>query len=526
MDNVSDRLKQRRPLEMLTEGEPSDNVMFFDDQWLTRAELVRSAQVLARELDRLDLAQGNVVGGLLPSHPAAIVALAGCWLAGVVYAPVNPRLTAPEIERSLESAQAAAVLVDERTPIPLVGARMSIITHADLGWRVSSVADPGDWRTLDADVALVLFTSGTTGAPKPVMMRHSGITASITTVVQTLRRDSARQHQRRANLVVAPLYLWSGIYGTFFAFSLGDFVIAMPHFEPYGFARLVRQFGIRSVVLAPGMLGSLLASDITDLAPLRYVRNGTAPLDPNVADQFSERFSITVLNGYGQTELGGEVIGWSAETARTFGQRKRGSVGRPHPGVGVRILRPDLTDAPVGEIGELYVMSSFRMAGYLGAVDAGRLHEGEWLRTGDIGRIDEDGFLFLSGRVSDVINRSGLKVFPDEVELEMRRLSGVQDVSVTGVPDSRLGEVPWAFVIPQDKGATQADANRLLEECRKRLAPYKIPAGISFVEYLSRNDNGKVLRRQLAETFRQQARGEIEDRTANGPDVPVSKEES
>jgi acyl-coenzyme A synthetase/AMP-(fatty) acid ligase len=285
------------------------------------------------------------------------------------------------------------------------------------------------------------------------------------------------------NLVPVSLSLWAGIYQVLFAFTLGVPVVLMEQFSAAEFARLVRDHGIRSSVLPPAAMVMLLQDPtVTSLQPLRYVRSVSAPLSPTHARAFHERFGVAILNGYGQTELGGEVVGWSADDWKQFGAEKLGAVGRPHAGIEVRVHDDELqvrsASAPVD-------------AAALGD----RVTEDGWLRTGDLARIDEDGFVWIEGRVSSMINRGGLKVFPDEVEEHLREFPGVRDAAVAGIPDERLGEVPWAFVVVAP--GTSLDADTLRTWCRERMAPYKIPAGVTILDELPRNEIGKLLRQDL-----------------------------
>jgi len=205
---------------------------------------------------------------------------------------------------------------------------------------------------------------------------------------------------------------------------------------------------------------------------------------------------VTVLNSYGQTELGGEVIGWSASDARTFGDAKLGALGRPHTGVEVTVHDGD-RPVPTGTEGELCVRSPSMTVGHHDPALRDRLTPDGFLRTGDIGYIDDDGFVWLSGRVSDMVNRGGLKVFPGEVEEVLRLHPAVADVAVTASPDDRLGEVPVAYLVASP-GTPRPDGTELAAHCRQTLAPYKVPVRFEWVSALPRNEVGKVLRRQLA----------------------------
>jgi acyl-CoA synthetase (AMP-forming)/AMP-acid ligase II len=223
---------------------------------------------------------------------------------------------------------------------------------------------------------------------------------------------------------------------------------------------------------------------------LKYVRSITAPLSPLQARRFKQRFGIAVLNGYGQTEIGGEIVGWSGADAKEFGESKLGAVGRPHNGVSVRI----------DDAGELQVQTPALGAGYANGTDlSDRLTTDGWFRTGDIGRVDDDGFVWIEGRVSDMINRGGLKVFPEEVAEVLRLSPAVADAAVVGATDDRLGEVPWAFVVP---AGSAVDLDELTALCREHLAPYKVPVRIEIVEALPRNEIGKVMTATLLANVR------------------------
>jgi acyl-CoA synthetase (AMP-forming)/AMP-acid ligase II len=411
--------------------EPGDDVAVYgpDRDW-TRSQLRDRVDAVA---EGFDVAPGTAIGCPLPNGGELIATLFAVWKAGGVYVPINLRLTPTEIER----------------------------IERDV---VGTVFDPG--------VAVVSFTSGTTGPPKPVPLLHARVLEGIDQVLGTLRsRPSSPAKPPMPNLIPVPLGLWNGIYQVLFAFRTGAPVVLMDRFETRQFADLVKRFGIRSTVLPPAAM-VMLADDesIGDLSPLKYVRSISAPLSPLQAGRFRDRFGISVLNGYGQTELGGEVVGWSAADSKTYGDTKLGAVGRPHRGVDVR------TD---DETGELFVRIP-------GRID-------DWQRTGDVARIDDEGFVWVEGRVSDMINRGGLKVHPAEVEEVLRLSPSVADAAVVGAPDDRLGEVPVGFVVEHEP----VDDAELETLCRTHLAPYKVPVRFERIAALPRNDAGKVVKRTL-----------------------------
>jgi acyl-coenzyme A synthetase/AMP-(fatty) acid ligase len=421
----------------------------------------------------------------LPNGPDAITAMFGVWLVGAVFVPVNPRSPAHEVQNILEATRPAVVL----TADDLARGRPELRADA---------------RSYEADVAFVTWTSGTTGAPKPVLHTHTNYLELLDRVLAPLRgsRPKADRDTRPTpNLVPVSLALNAGIYNVLFGLRAGAEVVVMDRFEPRSFADLVRRFSIRSTVLPPAAM-AMLSDDptVVDLAPLRYVRSITAPLSPLQARRFADKFGIVVLNGYGQAEIG-EVIGWTAADAREHPD-KLGAIGRPHPGVAIKIVADQGAAAeptgpqgdigrPTDHIGRLLVRPPSSAVG----IAPERVDDEGYIDTGDLARVDDDGFVWIEGRAGDVINRGGNKVFPESVEEVLLLVDGVTEAAVVGVADDRLGEVPVAFVV-----TTFAVSDEdLVDACRAHLAPYKVPVAFRRIDALPRSEIGKVLRRELAQ---------------------------
>jgi long-chain acyl-CoA synthetase len=434
----------------------------------SRAALVSRADTVARELAATGVCPGHAVAVQLPNGPDLVAALFGVWRARAVYTPCNPRASAAEVSQYLAAIRPAAHL----TPDGITG-----------------LPDP---RRHEDGVALVQFTSGTTGRPKPVPLRHATVLDLLDRVIGSIRPSAMTIGDREPmpNLVPVSLSLWAGIYQVLFAYRVGAPVVLMERFDTTAFARLVARHGIRSTVLPPAAMTMLTDEDaVENLSPLRIVRSITAPLSPVQARRFHERFGVVVLNSYGQTELGGEVVGWTTGDVRRHGEGKLGSVGRPHAGVEVR------ADVATGE---LLVRTPATASRQVDADFLDRLDDEGWFRTGDLGRVDDDGFVWIDGRVSDMINRGGNKVFPAQVEEALLASPSVRDAAVVGVPDDRLGEVPWAFVVPAGVACEGAIEEAALDAwCRQSLTPYKVPVRFVPIDALPRNDAGKVLRREL-----------------------------
>ena len=438
------------------------------DATVTAGEARAGARAVAAALHAAGVRPGFAVAVQLPNGPDAITAMFGVWLAGAVFVPVNPR--SPEAERR-------HVLAATR-PAALLGA--------------DGLVPLDDPSRFDADVAFVTWTSGTTGMPKPVLHTHTNYLELLDRVLGPLRGSGragapAREQGDRTptpNLVPVSLALNAGIYNALFGLRAGAAIVVMDGFDPRVFAALVRRFAIKSTVLPPAAM-AMLSDDpeVVDLAPLRYVRSITAPLSPLQARRFAGKFGVVVLNGYGQAEIG-EVIGWTAADAREHPE-KLGAVGRPHPGVAIKVV-PDEGEAGIGR---LLVRPPTTAVG----IDPARLDDEGYVDTGDLARVDEDGFVWIEGRAGDLINRGGNKVFPEQVEEVLRLVPGVAEAAVVGAPDDRLGEVPVAFVVT----TTDVSDADLVAACREHLAPYKVPAEFRRVDALPRSEVGKVLRREL-----------------------------
>ena len=440
---------------------------------MTADEARAAAAAMADRLRSAGVRPGHAVAVQMRDGPRLVTTMFGIWLAGAVLVPVNPRIPAPEVTKVLAATAPAAFL------------------RGDDAATLSTLDAP---RAYEPDTAFVMWTSGTTGEPKPILHTHSAYFELLDRVLGPLRakpRDPSRPAS--PNLIAVSLSLNAGIYNVLFGLRAGAPIVVMDGFTPSGFAALVRRFAIRSTVLPPAAM-TMLADDpsVTDLAPLRYVRSITAPLSPIQARRFTEKFGVTVLNGYGQAEIG-EVIGWTAADAREHPE-KIGAVGRPHPGVSVKVL--DETDAAAAPdaVGRLLVRPPSMAAGYAdGAGLADRIDPEGFVDTGDLARVDPDGFVWIEGRSGDVINRGGNKVFPEHVAEVLRLVPDVADAGVVGVPDDRLGAVPVAFVV----GGGSVTDDELRAMCREHLAPYKVPVAFHRVDALPRNQVGKLLRPDL-----------------------------
>jgi long-chain acyl-CoA synthetase len=478
---------------------PDDPIVHAGDTVTTRRELEAMSAELSTALAEAGVT-GERVGVLLPNSAAAIASWFAIWANRATVVPLNPRSPAVELERSIEAASVSVVVTRPDLRERLGGDHASLFEGRFVGLRLRgrTPVPPSD-----DPPALMQFTSGTTGRPKAVPLKHDTILTLLDPVIASIRgrADGERAERPMPNLIPVSLSLWAGIYNVLFAFRVGAAVVLMERFDPVEFARLVAHYDIRSSVLPPAAL-VMLADDarVETLEPLKYVRSVSAPLSPYQARRFHDRFGVGILNGYGQTELGGEAVGWTAADWRAFGATKLGSVGRPHASMKLRVRDESGAELGPDQLGELEIRPVSGLATGSAALE-GRVTDDGWLRTGDLATIDDDGFVWIEGRISAMINRGGLKVFPDEVEEVLRAHPAVAEAGVFAVPDDRLGEVPAAYVVA---AGPEIDGADLIEWCRARLAPYKVPVGVAVIDTLPRNEIGKLLRGPLVERWQAQ----------------------
>jgi long-chain acyl-CoA synthetase len=338
------------------------------------------------------------------------------------------------------------------------------------GVHVQGAADPG--------VAMELLSSGTTGAPKRVPLRVSTFEQAIGDSAATYASGGDIQHA--PSVVFHPLGNVAGV--TFvIPFLIGAHPIALlERFNLTSWLDAVRRHRPSRASLPPAILRTLLDENISkeDLASFAVIGVGAAALDPELQEQFEQRYAIPLLAGYGATEFCGVVANWTLDLYRQFGRAKRGSVGRPRPDARLRVIDPKAgCEQPVGQVGVLEVRA---------------LRVGDdWIRTTDLASIDEDGFLYLHGRADSAINRGGFKVLPEEIAHVLRQHAKVADAAVIGVADARLGQVPVAAV--EARVAARPPSEQELEAfARSRLLSYAVPVRFLIVAALPRNASMKV----------------------------------
>jgi len=451
--------------------DPDARALVFERHWLTYAAIVRAVDVVDRQLAGAGVGRGTTVAAVLPNCPAGVVAVLAVMFRNACIVPLSPR----RADADLATVQPVAAVI-----------RPASDDAASLAWTVEKGAPDAPRRE---GVAALLATAGTTGPPKRIPVTYASIDASLAGTRSKAGRKGRSGLRDDVTIVCFPLAHLSGLVPLLITMLTGRRVALMSKFEPREAAAIVKEHGITSLALNPTAIAMLLDTDLdpADLASLRFMRSGSAPLSPDLTAAVEDRFGVKVMQAYGQTETGGEVIGWSPQEWDEFGAAKRGSVGRAHPGIEVDIREPGGSAGDgglaAGEAGELWLRGV-------------RGHDG-WHRTGDIARVDDDGFVWLVGRADDIIVCGGFKIAPLAVEHVLERHPAIHEAAVVGTPDRRLGEAPVAVVVER-AGASVTD-EELDAWCRDQLEPYQLPRRYARVPALPRNDAGKVHRPSIRE---------------------------
>ncbi|MEU2337255.1 AMP-binding protein [Streptomyces sp. NPDC006654] len=448
-------------------------------QSLTNAQLLIRVRAAARHLQDLGIGSGDVVALKLRNRVEFVVLLFACWRLGAAATPVNPSLTDVEVARQLQDSGASLlVAVNSATATGVATLAVDELSREAAGAGPAPKPD-------SSGLALLIYTSGTTGTPKGVMLDHANIDAMAAMGCRALELGPADRC-----LLVLPLFHVNAIVvSVLIPLLVGAGVAITDRFDARTFFGLVereRPTYFSAVPTIYSMLEALPAEVRPDTSSLRYGCCGAAPASAELLTQFEARYGFPVLEGYGLSE------GTCFSTANPVtGPRRAGSVGLPVPGQELRIVDERGIEVPPGTDGEVIVRGPNVMRGYLGRPEetAKTIVDG-WLHTGDVGHLDEDGFLFLGGRSKDMIIRGGENIYPKEIEDVLMAAPSVLEAAVIGVPDDTWGEVVVAYVQPRP-GVT-VDPGALESLTARHLSGYKRPTSYVVVDAIPKNAVGKI----------------------------------
>ena len=363
----------------------------------------------------------------------------------------------------------------------------------------------------DDDITILMYTAGTTGRPKGVPLRHTGF---VSYILENVEPASPESEER--NLLTVPLYHVAGMQAVLAGIYGGRTLVIMRQFEVKEWLKTAQEEKVTRAMLVPTMLKWVIEDpefSSYDLSNLGVITYGAAPMPLNVIQKAIEQMpGVRFINAFGQTETASTITTLGPEDHRLEGteadkekklKRLATSIGKPLPDVEVKIVEENGPELSAGQVGEIYARGPRIMTGYWGDADkSARVITGDgWLRTGDKGWMDEDGYIYLAGRGDDMIIRGGENISPEEVEDILHAHPGIDEAAVIGIPHPDWGQVPCAVVVLK-KGA-DVDEDEVMAHCRSRLAGFKRPESVIFIDLLPRNPMGKVLKKKLREEYRQ-----------------------
>jgi long-chain acyl-CoA synthetase len=447
---------------------------------LTNAGLLERVRAVRRHLDELGIGAGDVVALKLRNRVEFVVLLFACWRLGATVTPVNPSLTEAEVMQQLEASGARLLVVEDGARAPDAVATLAVgnIYAKRPGWDGPPLVDP-------SALALLVFTSGTTGVPKGVMLDHANLDAMAEMGLRALHIGPGDRC-----LLILPLFHVNGIVvSVLMPLLAGASVAIAERFDPNTFFNAVEHHRPTFFSAVPTIY-TLLAALPDDVRPdtssVRFGICGAAPASAELLGRFEARYGFPLVEGYGLSEAT-----CAATINPVTGERRAGTVGIAFPGQQIRIIDQAGTEVATGVDGQVTIAGPNVMRGYLGRADeTARVIVDGWLHTGDIGHLDADGYLTLVGRSKDMITRGGENIYPKEIEDVLTSDPTVLEAAVIGVPDDKWGETVAAYVQPRPDHTIKPEALQAL--CARNLAGYKRPTTITVMDAIPKNAVGKT----------------------------------
>ena len=480
---------------------------------LTWAELDDRSSQVAHALAAAGVGRDDRVAFLDKNTPEFFEVLMGTGKLGAVLVPVNWRLAPAEMGFIISDAAAKVLVVGpeftaamKEVPDDLSSVAHTVVLGPEYEeWLAGRPTTDTGYEPAPDDVAIQLYTSGTTGLPKGAMLVNSNFGSILGEVAGPWRLDADS-----VSVVAMPLFHIGGSGWALAGMTVGARSVIVREMAPAELVGILERERVTNAFLVPAVLQMVCATpeaQTADFSALRAIKYGASPITDEALTRAIATFGCEFVQLYGLTETTGAITQLNAEDHDPGGPRSAllRSVGKPYPWVQLRIVDPDTgADRRPGEVGELWARGPFTMKGYWNRPEAtASVIDAEgWFRTGDAGYQDEDGYVFLTDRIKDMIVSGGENVYPAEVENALASHPAVADVAVIGVPDDRWGETPKAIVVPREGYVADTELSAgIIAFARERLAHYKCPTSVDYIDVLPRNPSGKVLKRELREPY-------------------------
>lgn len=503
---------------------PDKEAIVFEGKRFTFAGLNERTNRLGSALLDRGIKKGDRVSTLMVNCNQCAEAYFACAKIGAVYVPLNYRAKGDELTYMLNTADASAVFVGERylELVSSIKPGLTTVKHFISVDRpqpgmyfyedLVTSGSPDDIFTEinDDDMTILMYTAGTTGFPKGVMLTHQSFSVYV---LQNVTPPDPTVEEK--NILTVPLYHIAGIQAMMAAIYGGRTIVIERQFEPTEWMGLVQKEKVGRAMMVPTMLKQLIDHPKFkdyDLSSLKVITYGAAPMPLEVIKKAIQVFpDVSFINAFGQTETAStitalnpedHVISGATEAEREKKLKRLSSIGRPMADIEMKIVDEQGNELPPGQVGEIIARGPRVMTGYWKDEEKTRktIDKDGWVHTGDMGYRDEDGYFFLSGRATDMIIRAGENISPEEVENVIYAHPKINEVAVIGVPDEEWGEVPKAICVPKP-GYEDCTSEEIMEFCRQKLASYKRPRSVVFVKELPRSSVGKVLKRVLREQY-------------------------
>ncbi|MFM9978702.1 MAG: fatty acid--CoA ligase [Sphingomonadaceae bacterium] len=494
---------------------PDAVALKFEGRTTTYNMLNATTNRVAHALQADGVSKGGRIGYLAKNSDYFFEILLGGAKAGAVTLPIGWRLAAAEIAYLLENGEVKILFVGAefgdlaRQAIAISGRPLRVIELEDISpdgyaaWRDRQSDDDPDIAISPSETALQLYTSGTTGKSKGVMLTNNNLLDMWIRTGQS-GIDCYSWTKDDVCLVAMPLAHIGGTGWGVVGLLSGASLVILREFDPAAALAMIEPERITKLFMVPAALNFMIHSPGAreiDYSRMKMIFYGASPIPIDLLRQCMDVFGCGFCQQYGMTEACGTIVYLPPEDHDPNGNRRMKSAGRPMPGVEIKIIDTQGNDLPAEVVGEIATRSTSNMAGYWknGAATLQTLDADGWLRTGDAGYLDADGYLYIHDRVKDMIISGAENIYPAEVESAIFGHPTVADVAVIGVPDDRWGEAVKAVVVL--KPGAEASEEEIISFARERIAGFKAPKSVDFVDVLPRNASGKVLKRSLKEPY-------------------------